>query len=104
VLCEKLGLRPLCPEAMLGAMAAMRLPDETGPVAMDTATSPTPSHPLHTALLERFRIEVPVYHWPAPPQRLVRISAQAYNSPPQYERLAAALRTLLASRGSGPAP
>ena len=103
VLCDAAGLSPVCPEAMLGAMAAMRLPDETGPVEMDTGTSPTPSHPLYTALIERFGIEVPVYQWPAPPRCLVRISAQAYNSPAQYERLAAALRTLLASGRGGPA-
>ena len=95
VLCAELDGSPLCPEAMLGAMAAVRLPDETGPVEMDTGTSPTPSHPLQSELLARFAIEVPVYHWPAPPRRLVRISAQAYNGPAQYERLAVALRALL---------
>jgi hypothetical protein len=34
--------------------------------------------------------------WPKPPQRLVRISAQAYNEHGEYEALAAALRTELA--------
>ena len=43
-------------------------------------------------LWEKYRIEVPTYHWPAGPQTLVRISAQAYNTPEQYERLADALR------------
>ena len=33
--------------------------------------------------------------WPAPPRRLVRISAQLYNTPADYERLAEALRMLL---------
>ncbi len=95
VLCEALGGSPLCPEEMLGSMAAVRLPDERGPAAMDWGSSPTPAHPLHTALLERCGIEVPVYHWPAPPRQVLRASAQAYNSPPQYERLARAVRELL---------
>ena len=46
-------------------------------------------------LFERFAIEVPVMVWPAPPRRLVRISAQLYNTPADYERLAEALRMLL---------
>lgn len=91
VLCEALGGSPLCPEEMLGSMAAVRLPDEVGPAAMDWGSSPTPAHPLHTALLERHGIEVPVYHWPGPPRQILRVSAQAYNSPPQYERLARAV-------------
>ena len=95
MLCDALGLSPVCPETMLGAMAAARLPDEAGPVELDSSTSPMPSHPLYTALIERFGIEVPVYQWPAPPRCLVRISAQAYNTPAQYKRLGEALSTLL---------
>lgn len=37
-------------------------------------------------------IEVPVFPWPAPPKRLVRIAAQHYNTVADYERLAEALR------------
>ena len=95
-LCERLHLRPTCPEEMIGSLAALRLPDDADPTAaLDTSTGITPVHRLSVELLERYRIEVPVYHWPAPPRKLLRISAQAYNGPAQYEQLAAALGELL---------
>jgi hypothetical protein len=37
--------------------------------------------------------------WPARPKRLVRIAAQIYNAPEQYDYLAGALRTELANEG-----
>jgi isopenicillin-N epimerase len=43
-------------------------------------------------LLQKRKIEVPVNPWPAFPKRLLRISAQLYNSAKQYEILADALR------------
>jgi isopenicillin-N epimerase len=46
---------------------------------------------LQDVLREKHRIEVPLISWPAPPQRVLRISAQVYNSLPQYELLAQAL-------------
>ena len=42
-----------------------------------------------------FAIDVPVFIWPRPPGRLLRISAQVYNSMAQYRRLADALCNLL---------
>jgi isopenicillin-N epimerase len=38
---------------------------------------------------------VPIIPWPAPPKRVLRISAQLYNSLPQYEKLGRALASLL---------
>jgi isopenicillin-N epimerase len=91
VLAAALELPAPCPAAMVGSMAAIPLPDGT--------PSPPASRlgldPLQEGLLEGFRIEVPVFPWPAPPKRLLRISAQLYNDLPQYQRLAAALRQLL---------
>jgi len=51
---------------------------------------------LHQTLQDRWRIEVPIFTWPAPPKRLVRVSAQIYNHRGQYERLADALTRELA--------
>ena len=69
-------------------MAALRLPDDANATTYRI-------HPLQTRLHEQFAIEVPVYHWPAPPRRMLRISAQAYNSPAQYKQLADALKRVL---------
>jgi len=94
VLCRALGCSPPAPDAMLGSLAAVPLPDATEP------SSPSGLDPLHVGLFERCRIEVPVMPWPAWPRRLLRISAQAYNTRAQYEWLADALVALLPS----PAP
>jgi isopenicillin-N epimerase len=84
-LCEALGIPAPSPEGMLGALAAVPLPDAA-------------PEPLQAELFARFRIEVPVMAWPAPPRRLLRVSAQIYNTPAEYEHLAAALQELTASR------
>lgn len=51
--------------------------------------------PLQEALMAGFAIEVPVFPWPRPPQRLLRIAAQVYNSMGQFRRLAEALTETL---------
>jgi isopenicillin-N epimerase len=89
-LCDRLGIEPIGPEAMLGSMAAFRLPDDPSPPKAQESSDGDSR--LHDELLLRHGIEVPVFYWPAPPARVLRISAQAYNHPAQYERLAEALR------------
>jgi isopenicillin-N epimerase len=101
-LLDVLGAEAPAPAEMIGAMAAVALPVELGPpppsMPADAPHGATyPPDPLHDALLERFRIEVPVYAWPHAPAvdrprlRLLRVSAQLYNQPADYEALAAAL-------------
>ena len=91
LLCEALGIPAPCPEELLGSMATLPLPDGDPsdlkpPLFMD---------PVQDALWYRHRIELPVMAWPAPPRRLCRISAQAYNTLDDYARLAAALKEIL---------
>ncbi|HEX5630132.1 MAG TPA: aminotransferase class V-fold PLP-dependent enzyme, partial [Acidimicrobiia bacterium] len=74
----------LPPTEMLGAMAAIPL----SPGVMQVLPHP---EALSTVLLERHQVEVPIFPWPAPPHRMLRISAQAYNKIEDYERLAKAL-------------
>ena len=100
-LCTALEVPPPAPDEMLGSMAAVLLPGDPSP---STALSPLDDDPLQVALRERFGIEVPVLPWPqtrttdgaALPRRLLRISAHRYNTPAQYDALAAALAELLA--------
>src|SRR5438132_1222738 len=89
ILGRRLGIAAPAPDEMIGSLVSLPLPD--GP----SAASPLATDPLQDALLERFAIEVPVFPWPAPPARLIRLSCQLYNSSVDYERLAAALDELL---------
>jgi isopenicillin-N epimerase len=88
-LCDALDVPTPAPDDMIGSLAAVPLPPRDAPWFSLLYTDP-----LQQVLLERFAIEVPIVPWPASPQRLVRISAQIYNTMEQYDRLAAALREL----------
>ncbi len=92
ILAGALGVASPAPDAMLGSMAALPLPDGKASVAPSLY-----GDPLQDALFETFAIEVPVVPWPHPPRRLLRVSAQLYNEEEEYERLAEALKTLLSS-------
>ncbi len=89
VLADALGIREPAPASMIGSLAALPLAD--GAAAAVPSTSPLHGDPELDALRERHGFEVPVVPWPAPPRRLLRISAQLYNTAADYERLAAAL-------------
>src|SRR5262249_29219834 len=88
-LAQSLSVAMPCPDEMIGTLAALPLPDAK------TVTLPASSlytEPLHQALEQRHHIQVPIVPWPAPPQRLVRISAHLYNDADDHRRLGAALR------------
>jgi isopenicillin-N epimerase len=86
ILCDALDVAPPAPESMIGSLASVPLPDGHTPTS-----NPFIPEKLQEDLFREHRIEVPVFPWPAPPKRLVRVSAQLYNDRAQYERLAAAL-------------
>jgi isopenicillin-N epimerase len=77
---------------MIGTLASVILPD-----SVVTETGWRVPEPLQGRLFAGHGIEVPIFRWPAPPRRLVRISAQLYNRAEQYARLADALRKELAA-------
>jgi len=91
LLCDALGIEPPCPEAMIGSLASVPLPDGEGRASHDLF----PFDALQVELFRDYRIEVPVIAWPAPPKRLIRISAQLYNRVEQYDYLAGVLRKLV---------
>jgi isopenicillin-N epimerase len=89
ILCSALQIASPCPDEFIGSLASVPIWD-----AANAAPSKSPLYQdaLQDQLLSEHSIEVPVIPWPAPPKRLLRISAQLYNSLPQYELLAKALR------------
>ncbi len=98
---DALALEPIAPESMIGSMASIRLREPLDEAAADALTR---------ALAAEDRIEVPVGPFPVraarsapdarPASTLLRISAQRYNEPADYDRLADALVRRLGSRAS----
>ena len=95
ILCAALEIPEPCPEEFIGTLAAVPLPDAP-PDALPR--QPFNEYPLQENLRVRHGIEVPIMPWPAPPKRILRISAQLYNSLPQYKFLAARLVAEIDSR------
>jgi len=89
---EALGTEPIAPESMIGSMASVALPS---PLSDEEAKD------LTLSLAREERIEVPAVPFPVRGARpspvapctngFIRISAQRYNEPSDYERLADAL-------------
>lgn len=96
VLCRALGVEPPAPDHMLGAIAAVRLPDRREGERGVNGKYPDP---LQERLIERWRVQVPIIPFPSSPTRWVRISAHVYNTIEQYEYLARALKAECAQGG-----
>ncbi len=92
ILCEALGITPPCPDEMVTSIATLILPEqvEGGGIPLHEPD------PLHVVLSEKYGIQVPVWSWPSPRGRYIRISAQLYNSEAEYRYLAWALQQELA--------
>lgn len=88
VVLEAVGSEPPVPDEMIGSIASIHLP------AGEQASTDI-FDPLMVALRRKWRIEIPVFSWPDRTQRLLRISAQQYNSEDDYSYLAEALRAEL---------
>ncbi len=90
-LCAALGVEAPVPDAMLGSIATVPLPDSDGPAPKSSLYADA----LQDALKREWGVQVPVIPWPSHPSRCMRISAQLYNAREEYDHLASALRSLL---------
>jgi isopenicillin-N epimerase len=97
LICDALEIEPPCPESLIGSMASIPIPD-----AVENSKSKLPAFAdaLQDELRRVYKIEVPIIPWPERPKRLLRVSAQLYNSLPQYEKLAQAMRKIFFQRKS----
>lgn len=95
VVCKALDIPLPCPDNMIGAMATIPLPDSPGPEQEGML-------PIQQILWKQHKIIVPVYSWPAYPKRVIRLSAQAYNSLEQYFWFADCLRSVLYNEQNPP--
>ncbi len=86
-LCAALQIPKPAPDSMLGALAAVPLPD--GRLHSDVLD------PLQFELFNDHQLEVVVHPWPQAPKRVLRVSAQLYNHAQEYDSLAALLPALL---------
>ena len=83
VIAERLGLEIPCPDSMISALATLILPDRND----SSHLSHDDEDPLHRWLADR-GVQVPVWTWPSPAGRYIRVSSHLYNSIEQYAHLA----------------
>jgi isopenicillin-N epimerase len=87
-LCAHLGMEPPAPASMIASLVSVPLPPSSGP----PPTSAFDVDPLWAALTAKHDIQIPIFPWPAPPSRVLRIACQVYVDRADVERLVAALR------------
>ncbi|MCB9556939.1 MAG: aminotransferase class V-fold PLP-dependent enzyme [Deltaproteobacteria bacterium] len=90
LLCNRLAIDSPLPDPMIGALVALPLPAGEGQVDPRTGQDQ-----LYQRLQSEWAIEAPVIPFPAPPQRLLRISCQLYNELDHYGQIAQALAQML---------
>lgn len=88
LLLEALQIEAPAPEGMLGSLVSVPIGDPAPEETVDRIGVDA----FQRELFERHRIEVPVMAWPRAGKRLLRISAQIYNSSEEYRALAEVLR------------
>ncbi|MBL9000816.1 MAG: aminotransferase class V-fold PLP-dependent enzyme [Phycisphaerae bacterium] len=92
VILAALGVPAAAPDEMIGSICTIILPPHPPAVREKLMARKSIYHDaLQDAVLERWGVQVPFWGLAGKPDRFVRISAQMYNSPGQYEHLARAV-------------
>lgn len=95
VLVEAFNYELPLPEEFIGSMVSFPFPPREAPWPLPKGFWDQDQE----RLFKEFKIEVPVIYWPRPPQRLIRISAQAYNEKWHYDLLKKALKKIFPTSG-----
>jgi len=85
IVCDALGIEQRVPESMIGSMVSIPLPGQC-------ETSNLLGEGLWDRLYLNHGIQVPVWDLPGVCERMMRVSAQVYNTLGDFKRLAEALR------------
>jgi isopenicillin-N epimerase len=89
IICDALGIEQHVPESMIGTMVSIPLP---APQSGEVTEGKIYDDALWDALYLTHNIQVPVWALPGIHPRVMRVSAQLYNTIEDFERLAGALR------------
>ena len=84
LICKRLNIPKPCPDEMIASMATILLPESAPGIPVDYKSI----DPFQESVYREYGVEVPFWYGLTPVQRLVRISAQCYNSLDQYRYLA----------------
>lgn len=93
LICRKLNIDKPCPDDLITSIATIKLPINF--LSKSEFPNKYDPDPLHWDLKNKYQIQVPVWYWPDPEGRYIRISAQIYNDIKEYEYLADSLDELL---------
>ena len=92
LVCAKLGVEKPAPDSMIGNLTSIFLPPHDAERHARLMARESKYHDaLQDALVNTHHMQVPVWSVAGKPERLIRLSAQIYNSRAQYEYLAEAL-------------
>lgn len=93
LICERLKIDKPCPDYMITSIATIKLPVNL--LSKNEFPNIQDPDPLHWQLMKKYQIQVPVWYWPDPEGRYIRISSQIYNNEEEYKYLAESLVDLL---------
>lgn len=101
IVCAELGIAPPAPDEMIGSISTMILPEHPAALREKLMKRRSVYHDaIQDRMLANHRIQAPFWGLAGKPERFVRISAQVYNTPAQYEYLARAIKEELAKEAS----